>query len=84
MAEFFYATRSRLMGWSGRAPAPPASDAGKGRQRQGARHVSDTQYRDHSDRHRYRQELIPRRRQLGKIHLQRTVDAHPGGRRCPQ
>jgi hypothetical protein len=25
------------MGWSGRAPAPPASEAGKGRQRQGAR-----------------------------------------------
>src|SRR6266850_6238596 len=45
------------MGWSGRAPAPPASEAGKGRQRQGARHVSDTQYRDGRDRHRYRQEL---------------------------
>jgi hypothetical protein len=30
------------MGWSGRAPAPPASKAGKGRQRRGARHVSDT------------------------------------------
>ena len=30
------------MGWSGRAPAPPASEAGKGRQRQGARHVSET------------------------------------------
>jgi len=27
------------MGWSGRAPAPPASEADKGRQRQGARHV---------------------------------------------
>jgi hypothetical protein len=39
------------MGWSGRAPAPPASEAGKGRQRQGARHVSDTQYRDRRDRH---------------------------------
>src|ERR1700682_6219494 len=50
-----------LMGWSGRAPAPPASEAGKGRQRQGARHVSDTQYRDRRDRHRYRQELVPRR-----------------------
>src|SRR5712671_3077511 len=45
------------MGWSGRAPAPPASEAGKGRQRQGARHVSDTQYRDRRDR----QELVPRR-----------------------
>ncbi len=50
-----------VMGWSGRAPAPPASEAGKGRQRQGARHVSDTQYRDCRDRHRYRQELVPRR-----------------------
>ena len=29
------------MGWSGRAPAPPAIEAGKGRQRQGARHVSE-------------------------------------------
>jgi hypothetical protein len=29
----------RLMEWSGRAPAPPASEAGQGRQRQGARHV---------------------------------------------
>jgi hypothetical protein len=46
------------MGWSGCAPAPPASDAGKGRQRQGARHVSDTRYRDRRDRHRYRQELV--------------------------
>src|SRR6267143_4127283 len=26
------------------------------------RHVSDTQYRDRRDRHRYRQELVPRRR----------------------
>src|SRR6185503_126615 len=49
------------MGWSGRAPASPASEAGKGRQRQGARHVSDTQYRDRRDRDRYRQELVPRR-----------------------
>src|SRR5271156_1496171 len=49
------------MGWSGRAPAPPAAEAGKGRQRQGARHVSDTQYCDRRDRHRYRQELVPRR-----------------------
>jgi len=48
------------MGWSDRAPASPASGAGKGRQRQGARHASDTQYRDRRDRHRYRQELVPR------------------------
>jgi hypothetical protein len=32
-----------LMGWSGRAPAPPAIEAGKGRQRQGARHVREAQ-----------------------------------------
>src|SRR6266576_7213726 len=50
-----------LMGWSGRAPALLASEAGKGLQRQGARHVSDTQYCDRRDRHRYRQELVPRR-----------------------
>ena len=29
------------MEWSGRAPAPPAIEAGKGRQRQGARYVSN-------------------------------------------
>src|SRR6266481_4444683 len=40
-----------LMGWSGRAPAPPASEAGKGHQRQGARHVSDSQYWNRRDRH---------------------------------
>jgi ABC-type multidrug transport system fused ATPase/permease subunit len=33
-----------LMGWSGRAPAPPASEAGKGRQRRGARYVRQTQF----------------------------------------
>jgi hypothetical protein len=33
-------SQCRLMEWSGRAPAPPAIEAGKGRQRQGARHVS--------------------------------------------
>src|SRR6266567_4720652 len=32
-----------LMGWSGRAPAPPAREAGKGRQRQGARHAQQAQ-----------------------------------------
>src|SRR5207244_12192981 len=51
---------SPLMGWSGRAPAPPAINW-PGAPRQGARHVSDTQYRDRRDRHRYRQELVPRR-----------------------
>ena len=37
-----YGPRLPLMGWSGRAPAPPAIEAGKGRQRQGARHVPDS------------------------------------------
>src|SRR5262245_26945043 len=34
------------MEWSGRAPAPPASEAGKGRQRRGARHVTQAQFWD--------------------------------------
>jgi transposase len=42
---------SLLMEWSGRAPAPPAIKAGKGRQRQGARHVSNTQNCDRRSRH---------------------------------
>jgi hypothetical protein len=50
--------RGPLMEWSGRAPAPPASKAGKGRRRRGARHVSEHYHR--GDRHRYRQKLIPR------------------------
>jgi hypothetical protein len=33
-----------LMGWSGRAPAPPAIKTGKGRQRRGARHVTQAEY----------------------------------------
>src|SRR5258706_11158522 len=37
------------MGWSGRAPALPAREAGKGRSRQGARHVSETQPSDRRD-----------------------------------
>ena len=32
------------MEWSGRAPAPPAIEVGKGRQRRGARHVSNLNY----------------------------------------
>src|SRR5216684_820172 len=49
-----------VMGWSGRAPAPPASEPCRGRQSQGARYVSETQYCDRRDRYRYRQELVPR------------------------
>src|ERR1700682_2970946 len=69
------------MGWSGRAPAPPASEAGKGRQRQGARHVSDTQYRDRCNRHRYRQELVPHRwPESARCHRAAAeVVARPGG-----
>ena len=38
--------QSPVMEWSGRAPAPPASYAGKGRQRQGARYAFETQHRN--------------------------------------
>src|SRR5262245_54614024 len=48
------------MGWSGRAPAPPAGDAGKGRQRRGARHVTQAQCCNRRDRYRYRRELVSR------------------------
>jgi len=34
------------MEWSGYAPAPPAIEAGKGCQRQGARHVSELKHLD--------------------------------------
>src|SRR5262245_37270611 len=37
-------TRYPLMGWSGRAPAPTAIEAGKGRQRRGACHVLQANY----------------------------------------
>src|SRR5215471_1509670 len=49
------------MGWSGRAPAPPAGEAGKGRQRRGARHVTQARCCNRRDRYRYRQELVSRR-----------------------
>src|SRR5215203_6041540 len=39
---------------------PPALEAGKGRQRQGACHVPDTQRCNRRGWYRYRQELIPR------------------------
>src|ERR671931_455045 len=50
------------MGWSGRAPAPPASEAGKGRQSQGARHVPASRHDDRRNGRRYREALVPRRR----------------------
>src|SRR6266568_8016514 len=58
----FDAARLRLplMGWSGRAPAPPVSEPCQGRQSQGARYVSATQHDDRRHWCRYRQELVPR------------------------
>ncbi|TFV36168.1 IS110 family transposase [Bradyrhizobium niftali] len=68
------------MGWSGRAPAPPAI-SWPGAPRQGARHVPDTQYRDRRDRHRYRQKLVPRRGPRYARHHRAAakVVAWPGG-----
>src|SRR5262249_7520256 len=43
-ANRVFHTRYPLMGWSGRAPAPTAREAGKGRQRRGARHVLQAHY----------------------------------------
>src|SRR5438034_6884224 len=40
------APRRPLLGWSGRAPAPPVSEPCQGRQSQGARYVSATQHDD--------------------------------------
>jgi hypothetical protein len=45
------------MGWSGSAPALPASQTGNGIEDKGACHVPDTQQQDRRDRHRYRKEL---------------------------
>src|SRR5262245_61785102 len=50
-----------VMEWSGRAPAPSVSKAGKGRRRRGARHVPETRHYHRRGRHRYRQELVSRR-----------------------
>ena len=48
------------MGWSGRAPAPSAMEAGKGRQRRGARHVPADQCPSCRCWRRHRQKLLPR------------------------
>src|SRR5215469_4987649 len=48
------------MGWSGRAPAPAAREAGEGGRTQGARHVTRARYCNRRDWHRYWQELVPR------------------------
>jgi transposase len=49
------------MEWSGRAPALPATNTGRGHRRQGARHVTETRHFARRNRHRYRQELVPHR-----------------------
>src|SRR5262245_53609098 len=71
----------QLMGWAGRAPAPPAREAGKGRQTRGARHVSQGQFSNSRDRHRYRQELISRgwSGQARRDHASAEVVARTGG-----
>src|SRR5262249_8934701 len=70
-----------LMGWPGGAPAPPASEAGRGRQSQGARHVSASQHDDRRYGHRYRQELVPRgsARSARRDRAAAEVVAWPGG-----
>jgi hypothetical protein len=40
-----------LMGWSGRAPAPPATNLARGSKHKGARHVPEPQQRSCRDRH---------------------------------
>src|SRR5262245_46463038 len=69
------------LGWAGRAPAPPAREAGKGRQTRGARHVSQGQFSNSRDRHRYRQELISRgwSGQARRDHASAEVVARTGG-----
>src|SRR6516162_10403124 len=75
-----------LMGWSGRAPAPPGSEAGKGRQRRGARHVLQAQFWNRRDRYRYRQELVSRggSRQARGDHAAAEVVTRAGGNTAGQ
>src|SRR5215470_9631514 len=75
-----------LMGWSGRAPALPAREAGKGHQRRGARHVTQGQFRNRCDRYRYRQELVSRGgpRQARGDHASAEVVARAGGNTAGQ
>ena len=54
--------QSLLMGWSGRAPAPPVTNLARGSKDKGARYVPEPQQRNRRDRHRYRQKLIPCRK----------------------
>jgi len=47
------AGRRPLMGWSGRAPAPPATNLARGAKDKGAPHVPPSQQHDQRNRHRY-------------------------------
>src|SRR5258706_10306835 len=69
------------MEWSGRAPALPAANAGRGHRRQGARHVTETRHVARRNRHRYRQELVPHcRPESARCHRTATeVVAWPSG-----
>src|SRR5215469_7172165 len=62
IACWSFGRRCLLMGWSGRAPAPPVTNLARGSKDKGARHVPEPQQRNRRDRHRYRQKLIPCRR----------------------
>src|SRR5262245_12282938 len=60
----------RLMGWSGRVPAPRASKAGEWVHFKEHAHVRQKNRSDRRDRHRYRQELVSYcwPRQAGRDH----------------
>ena len=62
-----------LMGWSGRAQAPPAGEAGKGRQRRGAGHVTQA-----AGRHRGPPSY--RRSARASVSVARDVVTHPLGK----
>src|ERR1700694_5148842 len=87
MAGAFWGGRTRGVGapfhltFPGSPPAPPASDACAGHQRQGARHGRSAQEFDLLRRHRRWQEFVPRRgSRWGRRHRAAAeVVAGPGG-----
>src|SRR5262249_32307029 len=70
-----------LMGWAGRAPAPPTRETGQGAPTPRAPPVSPGQFSNSRDRHRYRQELISRgwSGQARRDHASAEVVARTGG-----
>ena len=48
---FVGAAQCPLMGWFGRAPAPPVTNLARGSKDKGARHVPEPQNRSGRDRH---------------------------------